>query len=164
MRACFIDHWVDEEGKRLLEGEQLSRSAEIGLNFVQDQYDVILSAKCLKQSQIAFGRMIRAAASQIRLRNKDPQLPTILSPQALQLFAVRRRIKRLFTQADIRALRHRKANEAHARVAIVVGLASRDGASQSFFAMKTITSGNDHLSIPVPSQGGPERFLNRLRA
>src|SRR6266446_6380514 len=99
--------------------------------------------------------MIRAAASQIRLRNKDPQLPTILSPQALQFFAVRRRIKRPVAQADIRAFGHRETHEAHARVAIVVGLASRDGAGQSLFAMETITSGNDHLSIPVASQSRP---------
>src|SRR5207253_11160714 len=146
-----------------LESEHLSRSTEVGLNFVQDQHDVILLAESLKQGQVAFGRMIGAAASQIRLRDENSELPAVLVPKRLQLLTVGGRIKWLVAQTDIRAFNHRKADKSDAPVALMIRLASGDGAGQALFAVETVTGGNDHFSRWISGQGSPERFLDRFR-
>src|SRR5207244_534920 len=51
------------------EREEVAGAAEVRLDFIEDEDNVISTAELLKRLQIPLGRMIRAAAAKIRLGN-----------------------------------------------------------------------------------------------
>src|SRR6516225_9013621 len=108
--------------------------------------------------------MIRTAAAQIWFCNQHIQAPTKPMPERFQFQTIGGWIERLTALADIRTFLHGKADEAHARVPVVIGFAAGDSAGQPFLAVKAVTCGNDHIPATIPCQGSPQSFLNRLGA
>ena len=108
--------------------------------------------------------MVGAAAAEVRLGDEHGQPPAELVQQGVQLAAVRRRVERPAALAHVGALGHREADEADARVAVVVGLAAGDGAGQALLAVEAVARGQDHVARPVARQGRPQRLLDRLGA
>src|SRR5579864_2124204 len=104
--------------------------------------------------------MIRSAAAQIRLGNQRADFAAELRPELIQFPAIRRQVAWLAAQADIAAFGHWKADEAYARIAVVIGFAASDGASQALLTVKAVARGQDHGPVAVAGQGSPERLLN----
>ena len=63
-----------------LEREQIAGAAEVRLHFVEDEDDVVLAAKRLQHLQVRLGRMIRAAAAEVGLRDQRAELAAELLP------------------------------------------------------------------------------------
>src|SRR5262249_41608306 len=108
--------------------------------------------------------VVRAAAAEVRLGDEHTEPAAELLQECFQLAAVGSQVDRRIALADVAALLAREADEADARVAVMVGLAAGHGPGESLLAVKAVARGDDHLARGIPGEGGPERLLNRLRA
>ena len=94
----------------------------------------------------------------IRLPSRGPN-----SSRGFELGADKVGVERAARTSRRRALGHREADEADARVALAVGLAAGHGAGQPFLAVEAVARGEDHVAI-WSRQAGPERPFESPRS
>ena len=121
------------------EGVQRAGAAEVGLHLVEDEDDVVLAAELFEQLQVFLLRMIRAAAAQVRLGDQAADPAAILGGQRGQLvFDTASRSSGWRRRATLWHSSRRKADEAHARIALGILLAAGHGAGQALLAVKAV--------------------------
>ena len=114
--------------------------------------------------QILLGWVVGAAAAEVRLGDEHAEASAELVEQGVQLPAIGGRVERPAAQADVGALGHREADEAHARVAVLVLLRAGHGAGQALLAVEAEARGDDDVPLLVASECGPQGFLDRFGA
>src|SRR5262245_26280317 len=107
-------------------------------------------------------RMVAPAATQIGLGDQAIHARSVFLPDLLQLRLVAREVRRPAHPGEVVNLLHWKADELHPRIPIPILLASRARAGQPFLAVEAVTRCQDEVTLLIPMQAGPERFLHGL--
>src|SRR5207244_11424216 len=82
--------------------------------------------------------------------------------EALEFLLVWREIEGAAAKRHVTAFVHGEGDEADARIAIGIGLATGDGVGEPLLTVKAVPRGQDDVAASIEGGTRPERFLNRL--
>src|SRR6202451_772033 len=99
--------------------------------------------------------MVAAGRAQIRLCDEAARPRSDLLPQPVKLRLVWREVERFVIARDIVHFGPRKADEADARVAVMVGLAAAHRAGQPLLAVKAIPRRQNDVASRIALEARP---------
>ena len=123
----------------------------------------MFAAELLQHLMVGRWWMETATAAEVRFGDQAAQFATELPPEIVQFLTIPGQIDGAGIKSCIHDLFHRKADKLDARIAFRIFFRAGHGIGESFFAMKSITRRDDHVSRSIKGKTCPKGFMNRFR-